>query len=125
MSVEMKELDQGRVVLVKISGQLETEDYRLLAPEFERLAQEQGKINLAVRLQDFHGWRAGALWEDIKLDLKHFNDIERLAIIGETTWQKGMAAFCKPFTTAEIKYFTPAQEADALAWVRQPVDGSD
>jgi len=27
----------------------------------------------------FHGWDAGALWEDIKFDIKHFGDIERLA----------------------------------------------
>jgi hypothetical protein len=29
----------------------------------------------------FHGWEAGALWEDIKFDLKHYADIERLAMI--------------------------------------------
>jgi hypothetical protein len=124
MSVEFKELDQGRVVEVKISGKLAGEDYRLLAPEFERLCEQHDKVSLLVELQDFHGWHAGALWEDIKLDLKHFNDIDRLAIVGETTWQKGMASFCKPFTTAQIKYFGPAQRDEALAWVREAAVGS-
>jgi hypothetical protein len=28
-----------------------------------------------------------------------------------------MAAFCKPFTTAEIRYFDKAQAADAKQWI--------
>jgi hypothetical protein len=30
-----------------------------------------------------HGWEAGALWEDIKFDIKHFADIDRLAMVGD------------------------------------------
>ena len=55
---------------------------------------------MLVRLHDFHGWTAGALWEDIKFDLKHFAHIERLALVGDRKWEAGMAVFCKPFTTA-------------------------
>ena len=51
----------------------------------------------------FHGWEAGALWDDIKFDLKHFAHIERLAMVGERKWQHGMATFCQPFTTATIR----------------------
>lgn len=58
-----------------------------------------------------------ALWEDVKFDVKHFNDIERLAIVGESAWEKWMAAFCKPFTTAKIRYFPAEQLAEARAWI--------
>jgi hypothetical protein len=43
------------------------------------------------------------LWEDIKFSVKHFADIERLAMVGDKKWQRGMAAFCKPFTKATIR----------------------
>lgn len=56
-------------------------------------------------MREFHGWSMGALWEDIKFDLHHFADIERLALIGDKKWEVGMAVFCKPFTTAKIRYF--------------------
>jgi len=67
---------------------------------------------------DFHGWHAGALWEDMKFDLRHFADIERLALVGETRWQKAMGIFCKPFTKAEIKYFDLNDIDEAYAWIR-------
>ena len=65
----------------------------------------------------FHGWEAGAMWEDIKFDMKHFADIERLAMVGEKKWQHGMATFCKPFTKATIRYFDHADAAEARKWL--------
>ena len=55
---------------------------------------------------------AGALWEDIKFDMKHHGDIERLAFVGEKAWAAWMAKICRPFTSANIKYFD-ASEKDA------------
>jgi SpoIIAA-like len=67
----------------------------------------------------FHGWDFGALWEDIKFDVRHFGDIERLAMVGEKKWQHGMATFCKPFTSATIRYFDHADAAEAQTWVSE------
>jgi phosphoketolase len=41
-------------------------------------------------LTGFHGWEAGALWDEIKLDIRHFADIERLAVVGDKKWEHGM-----------------------------------
>jgi len=68
-------------------------------------------------MRDFHGWDAGALWEDIKWDAKHFNDIDRLAIVGEKSWHKWMTGFCGPFTTAQVRYFTHEQLDKAREWL--------
>ncbi len=61
---------------------------------------------------------AGAAWEDLKFDLKHFNHIERLAIVGETKWEKGMSVFCRPFTTAKIRYFDHTDIDKAREWIQ-------
>jgi hypothetical protein len=73
-------------------------------------------------MHDFHGWTAGALWEDIKFDARHFKDIERVALVGETKWQQGMAVFCKPFTAARIRYFDHAAIDQARAWLTSQDD---
>jgi hypothetical protein len=54
-------------------------------------------------MHDFHGWTAGALWQNIKFDAKDFSDVERLAMVGETKWQHGMTVFCKPFTIGRVE----------------------
>ena len=57
--------------------------------------------------------------EDIKFDLKHFGDIERLAMVGENRWQHGMATFCKPFTKVSIRHFDHADASKARKWLEQ------
>jgi hypothetical protein len=119
MSVGLHEEAGGKILHVQLSGKLATEDYQQFVPEFERLVQREGKIRVLVRMHNFHGWTMGALWEDIKFDLKHFGDIERLALVGERKWEAGMAAFCKPFTRATIRYFDEAQAEEANRWIKE------
>ena len=56
--------------------------------------------------------------DDIKFDAKHFKDIDRLAMVGDKTWERGMSMFCRPFTTATVRYFDREAGADARAWLR-------
>lgn len=120
MPIQLTEQDGGKVLAVHVSGKLAKEDYEHFVPEFERLVKEHGKLRVLFEMTGFHGWEGGALWEDIKFELKHFSDIERLAMVGETKWQHGMAVFCKPFTTASIRYFDHANAAEAEKWLREP-----
>ena len=117
MGVQVKEEDS--VLEVQLSGKLTKADYEAFVPAVERLVKKQGKIRILVKMETFHGWTTGALWEDIKFDAKHFGDIERLAIVGETQWEKGMAIFCKPFTTATIRYFDHPNVDEARSWLHE------
>jgi hypothetical protein len=119
MSVEVNsEAKDGHKVLIVIAkGKLSKEDYEAFVPAIERLIKEEGKVRLIFEMHDFHGWEAGALWEDIKFDLKHFADIERLALVGDKKWEEWMAKFCQPFTTADIRYFDQSRAAEAESWI--------
>ena len=119
MTVSVHEENAGKVMIVKLSGKLTAEDYKHFVPELERQIKAHGKIRIMVDMHEFHGWDVAALWQDIKFDVKHFKDIERLAMVGESKWQSGMAAFCKPFTSATLKYFERPHEAEALAWLKE------
>ena len=88
-------------------------------PQVVKDIRENGKVRILFQMHDFHGWQAGALWEDIKFDMKHFADIERLALVGDKKWEKGMATFCRPFTTAKIRFFSPDEIETAKKWLQE------
>ena len=119
MAIQITEEDDCKVVVVRISGKVQKEDYAKFVPEVDRLVQRHGKLRMLMEMRDFHGWTAGALWEDTKFAFHHFRSIERLAIIGEKKWQKGMATFCRPFTAAEVRYFERSQKQEAHDWLQQ------
>ena len=117
MTAELKEIESGNVLEIYLTGKLLKKDYAAFVPAVERMVKQHGKIRVLMQMRDFHGWTAGALWEEVKFDAKHFNDIERVAIVGETRWEQGMAAFGKPFTTAQVRYFDQGTLDEARAWI--------
>ena len=117
----LETISVGRVLEVRVTGKLTKEAYQKFVPAVDVQIKQYGKLRILFIMQDFHGWTPGAMWEDLKFDLKHWKDIERLAIVGDKKWEKGMAAFCKPFTKAQIRYFDVAQLAEAREWLESDV----
>lgn len=118
MAIALEEREGGQVLEVALTGKLAKQDYEAFVPVVERLVGQHGKIRMLVVMHDFHGWTAGAVWADTKFAAHHFRDIERLALVGETKWQHGMAVFCKPFTAATVKYFDHAALSEARSWLQ-------
>ena len=117
MSIQVKKENGGTILVIHVNGKLAKADYELFVPEFERLLRQHGKPSVLFDMSGFQGWEAGALWEDLKFDMKHFADIERLAMVGDKKWEHGMAAFCKLCTTASIRYFDETDIAEARKWL--------
>ena len=117
MPIKLNEENGGKLLVVRVSGKLVKEDYEHFVPEFDRLVKLHGKLRVLFDMNEFHGWTAGALWEDTKFAMHHFSDIDRLAVVGENTWQEGMATFCKPFTKAKVKYFDHTVAPEARKWL--------
>ncbi len=118
MAVELVEVAGGKILEIRVTGKLTKEDYEHFVPRTEELMKES-KVKILMSMHDFSGWEMGALWEDIKFDIKHFSDIEKLALVGEKQWEKGMAMFCKPFTTAKVEYFDQSEIEKARAWLAE------
>mgnify|MGYP003662845345 CR=1 FL=1 len=122
MSVTFHEVDfaastETNVVVLRVSGKLTKDDYAIFVPELEQWIVRHGKIRILFDMVDFHGWTVSAAWEDLKLGMKHFSDIERVAMIGDKTWEHGMATFCRPFTRAKVRYFDRADADKAETWI--------
>ena len=118
MSLELH-TEHEHLLIVRATGRLTKDDYVAFLPKVDQLIKDQLKISILFELHDFHGWDIAAAWEDTKFAFHHFRDIERLAVIGEKRWQKAMTVLCKPFTQAEVRYFTRAQTEQARQWLQE------
>jgi hypothetical protein len=103
----------------KLSGKLHDEDYKKFVPLVDAEIAKDGKVNVLAQFHDFHGWDAKALWDDIKFSTTHCTKIQRIALVGEKPWEKWMAAVCKPFTMAKIKYFGAGDVEAAKTWLSE------
>lgn len=107
------------ILAFRLSGKLHDEDYKTFVPRVDEAIKKDGKIRMLAEFHDFKGWDAHALWDDIKFATEHCTSMEKIALVGESAWEKGMAAVCKPFTMANIKYFDHSQMDQAWAWLQE------
>ncbi|PKN50812.1 MAG: STAS/SEC14 domain-containing protein [Deltaproteobacteria bacterium HGW-Deltaproteobacteria-13] len=119
MPIQLYEENGGRVLVIHFTGKLTKADYEHFVPEVERLVGQYGKLNMLFDMTGFHGWDAGAFWEDTKFAVTHFSDILKLAIAGDKKWHEGMAVFSKPFTKAKVRYFDHSEIHGAHKWLAE------
>jgi hypothetical protein len=119
MPIKLNEVSGEPFLVVHVWGNLVKADYEHFLPQFAQLAQRPGKLRLLFDMIGLQGWDAGALWEEVKFDVKHANDFERVATVGDSTWKHAMATLIKPFTKAKTRYFDTKQYADAREWLSE------
>jgi hypothetical protein len=115
--IQVEKTTRGSIVTLKIREKLDKNDYASFVPMIESQMRDSLPLRLLVELHDFKGWTAGALWEDTKFAARHFHDIERLAVVGDSKWEKGVALFVKPFTSADVRYFDMPTVGEARQWL--------
>ena len=107
----------GKIIEIDIHGKEGLDQYKQLVPETQGLVSEAQKVRILARMHDFDGWDAGSLWATARWDAAVFDHIERIAVVGEKTWEECATGFSKPFKTATVRYFTMEQLDAARAWL--------
>lgn len=107
-----------RIIGFRLTGKLHDADYQSFVPAIDAAAGA-GKIRMLAQFHDFHGWDLHALWDDCKFAATHCTKFDRIALVGEKTWEKWMAKVCAPFTMAKVKYFDVSEIDRAWAWLQE------
>lgn len=108
---------QGRRFYIKAVGRLTDADYKDLTPKLEAAIEEFGPIRLYADLEGFEGWEPAAAWDDFVLGIRHWNDFERVAIVGDKTWEDVAARVMDKLTKGEFRFFPLAEQAEARTWI--------
>ena len=117
MSFQILEEHGGRNLLINVRGKLAKEDYKEFVKEFEQHFRQYGKFGVLFDMTGFRGWKANALWDEMKFDATHCVDIDRLAMVGDKKWERDLTQFSQLFTRTPIQYFNQADIADARTWL--------
>jgi hypothetical protein len=116
MPIRVNEASDEHFLVVHVWGKLSETDYERFFVQFAELPK---KPRILFDMIGFEGWDAGALWDDIKFDIKHANDFERIATVGDSIWEHAMATLIKPFTKSKTRYFDATHYAAAREWLSE------
>lgn len=108
---------EQNLLTLTISGTLTKEHYDAIVPLLDEKIARWGKINLYLDVRSFNYITAAALWKDIKLDVRHWRDFNRIAITSDdSNLLKAATALATLVSPAEIHHYTLEQKEEALHW---------
>ncbi|MFC1766787.1 STAS/SEC14 domain-containing protein [Planctomycetota bacterium] len=122
MAVKLHNELNDHVATFHATGKLTKQDYHHFTRIVDRLIKEHGFIRIIFEIKNFQGWMPEAIWDNIKINIRHFCHIERLAMVGNTQWERGMCLFCKPFSATQIRYFHEYEAGKAQTWIHAESD---
>ena len=115
--LQVLDFTQDNVLATRAVGTVTEEDYEKIKPVIRNITERGEKIRWYYELQNDEAWEPGAVWEDLKVDLKHTSDYEKVAVVGEKKWQEAITKAYSPFTKAEVQYFSLADKEQAQEWI--------
>jgi hypothetical protein len=117
--IQMREDPSAQSLVLEIRGKLEHADYVRLVPQLETWLAEHGRLRCLVDMREFQGVEPRAIWDELKFDIRHADDIERCAVLGDRRWEAWMTRLSKAlYRSAQIRYFHDVEPEAALAWLR-------
>jgi len=119
--LEVRPESTGKILWLRGAVRLNAKDYReVLTPCLEAVIREDGKVRLLFELApDFQGWTWGALWQDLKLDLKYWGNFEKVALVGAPFWAVAGIKLFGGFLPGEVRTFRREHLAEAWIWIQE------
>ena len=105
------------LLVLEISGKLSKDDFERLEPELHRRKEKSGDSTLVMIMDDFDSYDSlGALWTDLKMDMAHKDDFQRIAMVGDSRWESGFSKLPDLISEADVRWFKKHNAGKAMAW---------
>jgi hypothetical protein len=100
-------------------GKVTANDYEsVIIPAVEGLFSRQGKVRFLYHLgEDFTGFEAAAVWDDMKLGLKHLAGWEKVALVSDVEWIRAAVKVFGLAIPGEVRVFSNREFTEATRWV--------
>jgi len=109
------------VVGVVASGQVTAGDYEaVLIPAIESVLARKGRIRTLYHVGPaFTGFTSGAMWDDMKLGVAHWQAWDKVAVVTDVDWIAGATRLFGFAMPCPVKVFANNEIAEATQWIAE------
>ena len=118
-SIHQTDLGDG-VLHVQLLGKLDSSVYGEEEQDLNTFIRANDRFRLLLDLRDFDGWQGmGAIAEHFALVRDHRHLVDRLAIVGQSTFAQMARRMAPKFTNAQSRYFDAQDMDEAKRWLAE------
>ena len=119
MPAEMQRLSNDTYVL-RFSGTVLLSEFGKVQQTLASDINAGAKPRILATLEDFEGWEKSAKWGELDFLFGHGNDIDKIVIVGDPSWEGQAMAFAGAgFRRAPVKFFPNNELAAARTWLAE------
>ncbi len=108
--------EKENLIAARLSGTLNKADLEKVHPLIHQVINNGHKVDWYLEIEEGTTYSLAGLLEDFKIDLLHFQDYGKIAVVGEKKWQEWGAKAANYLTNSDVKFYDPADQPQALQW---------
>jgi len=112
------DLQADNIVGYRIDGDFEAATLQPLIDKLTERLERHEKLRVYaeyIAVDDIE-WRA--IWKDLKFDLSHLTDFEKVAVVTDKEWLGLSAGMANIIPGLDVKFFKFAEQEQARQWVK-------
>ena len=117
--IEKMRKSQGNVLGFKLSGDITKADYDVLVPAVQAAIDQEGRVYLLLDMQDFKWEKVSAWGADLNFGHTYHKKIEKMAIVGDKTWEKWITKLAEQFYAKEARFCAPDEIDATWEWLNK------
>ena len=110
---------KGNVLGFKLIGDITKEDFKIIVPEVQALVDKEGSISLLLDMTQFKWEDMDAWGADFNFSRTYRKKINKMAVVGDKTWEKWLTNLVELFLSIEAKFFDPIDIEAAWKWLKE------
>lgn len=111
----------ANVLAFEAKGKVTAADYEsVIVPAVEAQFARSPKVRFLYRLgEEYSGFEAGAMWDDVLLGFRHLKGWERMALVSDVEWLRTALKIFALAIPGEVRVFHNREFEEAKRWVSE------
>lgn len=116
--IEIHETDYSNILYMEVYGRISQEDAEKSDTFIKEHYADETTVNALVDVKNLEGTDLGGLLKGMVVDIKHWNQYGKFAVITDSAWIEGGAKTADAAPGIEVKQFDRSQNEDAWKWLQ-------
>lgn len=119
---ELLDLPDTNIVGFRLADTLTEDDHDGFASELRHELEAHTTTRLVLEIDAVDGWEPEDQWDDLALDVRLVQNLDKVAVIGDDVWEPLMDKIELLFPISQIQTYEEEGREEALDWIRGEMD---
>jgi len=109
---ESLDLPDTNILGFHLSDTLTEDDHDELASALRDTLEEHTTARVVFKIDGVDGWEPEEKWEEFALDIRHVQDLDKVAVVGDEVWAPLLEKIELLFPTSQIQTYDAQDESE-------------